>query len=258
MNFGMKSKLLVIAAVFLTFNAISWGLTGHRVVGDIAQQHLTKKAQKEITKIMGTESLVDAANWMDFVKSDQAYNYMNVWHYVTIPDGETYAKSTKDPKGNIIWAINKFIGELKSDTLTQEEKKFAIRCLVHLVGDIHQPLHVGNGKDRGGNDIKIKYFWQESNLHRIWDSGMIDDQKLSYSEWTVKLNHVSKDQLEQWQAATVTDWANESMALRPSVYDFGDQTNLTYRYNFDHIGEVQLRLTQAGVRLAGIFNEIYK
>ena len=183
---------------------------------------------------------------------------MNVWHYVTIPDGETYASSTKDPKGDIIWAINKFIGELKSDTLTQEEKKFAVRCLVHLVGDIHQPLHVGNGKDRGGNDIKIKYFWQESNLHRIWDSGMIDGQQLSYSEWTVKLNHVSKDQLEQYQSAKVTDWANESMSLRPSVYDFGDQNNLTYRYNFDHIGEVQLRLTKAGVRLAGIFNEIYQ
>ena len=102
MNFDMKSKLLIIVGVFLTFNAISWGLTGHRVVGDIAQQYLSKRAQKELVKIMGTESLVDAANWMDFVKSDRDYNYMNVWHYVTIPDGETYASSTKDPKGDII------------------------------------------------------------------------------------------------------------------------------------------------------------
>ena len=254
----MKTKLLILFGFFLTFNAISWGLTGHRVIGDIAEQYLTRKAKKEITKIMGTESLVDVANWMDFIKSDPQYNYMNLWHYVTIPDGETYASSTKDPKGDVIWAIDKFIAELKSDTLTIEEKQFAINCLVHLVGDIHQPVHVGNGKDKGGNDVKIKYFWENSNLHRIWDSGMIDGQNLSYSEWTLKLNHVTKHEIEQWQSASVIDWANESMALRASVYDFGNQKNLTYRYNFDHIDEVDNRLLKAGIRLAGIFNEIYQ
>ena len=257
-RFGMKIKILIIFGFFLTVNAISWGLTGHRVIGDIAQQHLTRKAKKGITKILGTESLADVGNWMDFIKSDPQYNYMNVWHYVTIPDGETYATSTKDPNGDIIWAIDKFIGELKSDTLNHEEKKFALKCLVHLVGDIHQPLHVGNGKDKGGNDIKIKYFWQNSNLHRIWDSGIIDGQNLSYSEWTVKLNHVTKQELALWQSASVIEWANESMALRPSVYDFGDKKNLTYRYNYDHIAELEGRLLKAGVRLAGILNEIYQ
>jgi hypothetical protein len=254
----MKIKVLIVLGLFLTLKAASWGLTGHRVIADIAQLYLTKKARKEIVKVLGTESLVDVANYMDFIKSDRQYDYMSTWHYVTIPDGETYATITREPKGDIIWAINKFIGELKSDTLTLDEAQFAVKCLVHLVGDIHQPLHVGNGLDRGGNDIKIKYFWQSSNLHRIWDSGIIDGQNLSYSEWTLKLNHISKKQVAEWQAASVIDWAGESMELRASAYNYGEQKNLTYRYNYDHIEELEERLIKAGIRLAGILNDIYQ
>lgn len=254
----MKTKVLVVLGLFITIKAASWGLAGHRVIGDIAQQYLSKKARKELVNVMGTESLVDVANYMDFIKSDSQYDFMGTWHYVTIPDGETYATIEKEPEGDVIWAIDKFVGELKSDTLTLEEEQFAIKCLVHLVGDIHQPLHVGNGIDRGGNDVKIKYFWENSNLHRIWDSGIIDGQDLSYSEWTLKLNHISKEQVLQWQSASVEDWANESKALRSSVYNFGEQKNLTYRYNYDHIEEVEERLLKAGVRLAGILNDIYQ
>mgnify|MGYP000421600537 CR=1 FL=1 len=72
-----------------------------------------------------------------------------------------------------------------------------------------------------------------------------------------KINHPSKAQVEAWQNDTVLDWAQESMDLRPSVYDIGDSKNLTYRYNYDHIAQVELRLLQAGIRLAGVLNEIY-
>ena len=128
---------------------------------------------------------------------------------------------------------------------------------MHLVGDIHQPLHVGNGEDRGDNDVKIKYFWESSNLHRVWDSGMIDGQNMSYTEWVVKINHATDNQISDWQNDPVLDWADESKNLRPSVYDIGDKKNLTYRYNYDHIAQVELRLLQAGIRLAGLLNEVY-
>lgn len=254
----MKIKVLLILILFLSFKAGSWGLTGHRVTGEIAQNHLSRKAQKEIKRILGDETLAEAANFMDFIKSEPKYDYMGTWHYVTIPAGETYGTAKKEPLGDIIWAINKFTGELMSDTLTREEEVFALRCLIHLVGDIHQPLHVGNGTDRGGNDVRIKYFWQNSNLHRIWDSGMIDGQLLSYSEWTNKLDHADKATIEKWQSASVEEWAYESQAMLTSVYDFGDQDNLTYRYNYDHLHEVELRLHQAGIRLAGLLNKIYR
>jgi nuclease S1 len=254
----MKYKTIIILFIFLAVRASSWGLTGHRVVGQIAENYLSRKARKEVKKILGDETLADVANWMDFIKSEPAYDYMKPWHYVTIAEGQTYATSEKVPEGDVIWAINKFIGELKTDTLTLEEQQFALKSLVHLVGDIHQPLHVGNGMDRGGNDVKLKYFWQNSNLHRVWDSGMIDGQNLSYTEWVARIDHTSKTQVESWQLASINDWAMESYTMRSSVYAIGERKNLNYRYNYDHINQVELRLQQAGVRLAGVLNDIFK
>jgi len=254
----MKYKIIVILLMFLAIQASSWGLTGHRVVGQIAEDYLSKKARKAVKKILGTETLADVANWMDFIKSESSYNYMGSWHYVTIADGETYETSDKAKGGDIIWAINKFIGELKSDTTSLSQQQFALKSLVHLVGDIHQPLHVGNGTDRGGNSFKVKYFRRDSNLHRVWDSEIIDGQNLSYSEWVKRINHAEKTQIEEWQDGTINDWALESMAMRESVYAIGEKKNLSYRYNYDHIDQVELRLLQAGVRLAGVLNSIFQ
>ena len=254
----MKYKITFVLIMFLVIKASSWGLTGHRVVGQVADIYLTKKARKEVKKILGTESLADVANWMDFIKSEAKFDFMYNWHFVTIPDGQSYETSNKESKGDVIWALNKSINELKSDTLTLEEQQFALKTLVHLVGDIHQPLHVGNGTDKGGNDVKLKYFWQDSNLHRVWDSGMIDGQDLSYSEYVLRINHTNKELVEKWQSASINEWAMESMAMRSSVYAIGEKKNLTYRYNYDHIADVDQRLLLAGVRLAGVLNEIFK
>ena len=254
----MKYKVIIILLVFFAVQASSWGLTGHRVVGKIAEIYLTKKAKKEVKRILGHKDLTDVANWMDFIKSKPAYDYMYAWHYVTIPDGQTYETSKKAKNGDAIWAINKCINELKTDTLTLDEQQFALKTLVHLIGDIHQPLHVGNGTDKGGNDVKLKYFSKSSNLHRVWDSEMIDGQNLSYSEYVLRINHPQKEQITQWQAASINEWAMESMAMRASVYAIGKKKSIGYRYNYDHIAEVDQRLLQAGVRLAGVLNDIFK
>ena len=254
----MKQKVIIILFVFLAVQASSWGLTGHRTIGQIAEIYLSKKAKKEVKKILGTETLAEVSNWMDFIKSEPKFDHMKPWHYVTIPDGQTYETSEKSPEGDVIWAINKFIDELKSDTLSPIEQQFALKSLVHLIGDIHQPMHVGNGTDKGGNDVKLKYFWQSSNLHRVWDSGIIEGQQLSYTEWVAKINHASDAQVEKWQAASINDWAMESMSMRSSIYEIGEEKSINYRYNYDHIDEVELRLLQAGIRLAGVINEIYK
>lgn len=254
----MIKKATFIVALFISFNAISWGLTGHRVVGEIAQKHISGKAKKNLHRVFGHQSLAYNANWMDFIKSDPQYDHMKPWHYCTIPDGKTYAEAGTPDEKDIIWAINDFTAQLKSDTLTLDEERFALRVLIHLVGDVHQPLHVGNGEDRGGNDVKLKYFWQNSNLHRVWDSGIIDGEKLSYTEFAQFIDHNEKDEIEKLQNSTPLDWANESKSLRASVYDIEGQDNLTYRYVYDHKAQVHLRLKEAGIRLAGLLNEIYK
>ena len=160
--------------------AFSWGKTGHRVVGQIAMNHMSKKALKNVQSVLGNEDVAIVANWMDYVKSEQDKRYMNPWHYCTIHQGEEYAGAPEE--GDAIQKIHQFIDELKTKNFTVDEQ-FALKSLIHLVGDIHQPLHVGNGEDKGGNDVKVTFFGDKSNLHRVWDSDMIDFEQLSYQEY---------------------------------------------------------------------------
>ncbi len=129
--------------------------------------------------------------------------------------------------------------------------------LIHLVGDVHQPLHVGNGTDRGGNDVKVTYFWKSSNLHSVWDTGMIDGQNLSYTEYVAWIDHTSDAQITQWKNDDLMVWVKESISLRPQVYDLPESKEINYRYNYNNIAAANERLLKAGVRLAGLLEEIY-
>ncbi len=248
-------KIVFVALLSILSNSIfAWGQTGHRVVGEIAWKHQNNKAQKNVQRVLGTESLAMCANYMDFIKSEPQYDSLSPWHYCTIKAGEKYNGAPKE--GDVIMAIDHYINEIETGNFSVDEA-FALKCLVHLVGDIHQPLHCGNGTDRGGNDVKVDYMWQKSNLHRVWDSGMIDNQQLSYTEYTEWIDIAPKDQVAKWQNSTVMDWVAESQQLHPQVYDIPENGRLSYGYTHDNIATVNQRLLQAGIRLAGILNKIY-
>jgi len=252
----MKKLFSLLFIFVLVFQSFGWGATGHRVVGLIAERHLSKKAKKNIQKVLEGETLAEVSNFMDFIKSDATYRHMSPWHYATIPQGTTYEKPPEE--GDIIHTITRLITELQSKNFTDEDEAFALKCLVHLVGDIHQPLHVGNGTDRGGNDIKLDYFWRGSNLHRVWDSGIIDGQQYSYTEYSDWIDHATEQQEQQWKTAAVLDWAYESSEYRAQCYQtVPEDKKLTYRYNYDNLALVNQRLLQAGIRLAHVLNEIY-
>ncbi|MFT6883321.1 MAG: hypothetical protein ACJAVY_002125 [Marinoscillum sp.] len=253
----MKRLISTLCFVLISFFAFSWGNTGHRVVGQIADKHLSKKARKQINAILKNESLAESGNFMDFIKSDPKYRHMSPWHYCTIPDSLTYEASGTPEEGDAIVTINRLIEELKSKKFTDEDEAFALKCLVHLIGDLHQPLHVGNGTDKGGNDVKLDYFWKSSNLHSVWDSGMIDGTQFSYTEYANWINHASETETKEWQSTSVLDWANESKKYRVKAYDFPEDKKLSYRYDYDNRELLNLRLLQAGIRLAGVLNEIY-
>jgi hypothetical protein len=237
-------------------SSFGWGPTGHRATGWIAEKYLNKKARAAIRKILKEQSLAITSTWMDEVRSDSLYDHMVDWHWVTIPFGETYEESAKNPNGDIIGTIERVISELKTRKLSPEKELENIRILVHLIGDIHQPLHVGGKNDKGGNDVKVNWFRAESNLHRVWDSDMIDDSKLSYTELAQSLDKPSASELKMWQKAAVPDWAKESQSYEKQVYDVGNG-KLGYKYSYEHWHIVRLRLLQAGVRLAGVLNELY-
>ena len=250
-------QLLCILSLILALPAYSWGPTGHYTIGHIAEHYLSKKARKKITALLENESLPIVGVWMDEIRSDDSYRHTYDWHWVTIPDNLDYNQTDKNPKGDIIMTIERLVKELKSDTLSSETEVEHLKMLVHLVADIHQPLHVGKGDDRGGNDIKVVWHWEESNLHRVWDIGMIEVQKLSYTELAHALGFASKQEITQWQESNVRDWANESKAMRAQVYELPENKKINYRYTYKNYPTVKKRLKQAGVRLAGLLNEIY-
>ncbi len=252
----MKKFLLFLFCSFFSSSGFGWGATGHRATGLIAEQYLNTKAKKKISQLLNGESLAMAGNWMDEIKSDSAYDYMNDWHWVTIETGQTYGQSKKNSNGDLINALEKIITELKTHKLTVKQETEYLKILIHLVGDIHQPFHVGCCNDQGGNKVKVKWFRGESNLHKVWDSDMIDETRLSYTELAQALGKPDKNTVAAWQKTAVRDWANESMSYRKQVYAIGDG-NLGYKYSYRNLGTAKEQILKAGIRLANILNQIY-
>src|SRR5262249_16253773 len=132
----------------------------------------------------------------------------------------------------------------------------ALKFLVHFIGDVHQPLHVGRRADRGGNEIIVLWFSEPSNLHSVWDSGMIDNTKLSFSEIAEFIDHPMPEEATTSQRAPLPDCVRESFNVRQQVYDIGKR-DLGFDYSFRNMPLVEKRLVQAGVRLAGLLNSIF-
>jgi hypothetical protein len=247
---------LVLVSILPSFG---WGQTGHRVVGEIATSQLKPCTEKKIAAILQGESLAMCSTWMDEVKSDKAYDHWDPWHYCTIGDHQSYAEAGTPSQGDILMKLDEITRELETKKFKHGGEANAIKILVHLLGDLHQPLHVGRGDDKGGNDFKIKYFGKSSNLHRIWDSDLIDGTQLSYTEYSQHLlRTTTQDRVKQHQSGSYLDWANESKALRMAgIYPPADLENLSYQYGYENYSRLEERLVQAGVRLAMVLNRIY-
>jgi hypothetical protein len=249
--------VLCVSAIFARTSQ-AFGPTGHRVVGRIAETHLSDAAARAVKELMGSESLAQAATWPDDIRSDTTLPNTGDWHFVTIEDGQTYETSKKNPKGDAIVKLQEFINVFRNPGATKEQKVVALRWIVHLTGDLHQPLHVGRGPDRGGNTIKVTWFGKETNLHSVWDSELIESTQLSFSELAEFINSPTPEQIAKWQKSNILDWAQESMDYRQQVYTApGPATKDGYRYSYENLPLVKLRLTQAGVRLAGVLNQIF-
>lgn len=255
----MKNLILCSTLVVLSYSpaAFSWGKTGHRIVGEIAQRNLDAKALKGIKELAGNEDLSRVSNWPDEIRSDPKMGYTSPWHYVSIPTGKTYFDQKRNKDGDVIEALYRFEDTLRDPKATKEQKLDSLRFLVHMTGDMHQPLHVGLAEDRGGNSIKVKWFKTETNLHSLWDEELVDFEKLSFTEYASYLNHYSKDEKKEWEKGSFIDWAKESQELRPKVYDLPESGNVSYEYNYKVKPIIEQRFKQAGLRLAHVLNKIF-
>ncbi|RZK52547.1 MAG: S1/P1 Nuclease [Pedobacter sp.] len=259
-----KRLVVVFALVYVPITASAWGVLGHRIVGEIADSYLQVKAKAAIKQILGTESIALAANWADFVRSDSSYSYLSSWHYVNLnPDmskTDLFSYLDNQPSANVYNKTNEMIVVLKNPKSTLAQKTLALKMLIHLIGDMNQPMHTARKDDLGGNKVQVLWFGQKSNLHKVWDEQLIDFQQLSYTEYTKAINHPTALQIGNWQKASLKDCIWESYSICNKIYATGIKTDdkLSYKYNYDWIGTVNEQLLKGGVRLAKILNDIYK
>lgn len=259
----LKKIILPLVLIAFCFTLISWGVIGHRAIGKIADNHLNTKAKEAVTKLLGSESLAMVSTYPDEIRPYPQYAYTAPWHYVNLPEGLNYEdfstqlKSMEKP--NIYKAIFNCISDLKNPSKTKEEQVFALKFLVHLVGDLHQPMHTGHSEDSGGNGIKIKLMRKEGNLHGLWDSGLIDYAGMSYQELATSCDVFQKQETEVWKKDDVVKWAFESYEISKQLYaEAAQNPDFDYTYYPKHADLVKKRLAQAGIRLSAVLNEIYK
>jgi hypothetical protein len=288
----MKNRCLpiVFLATLFALRAMAWGPTGHRVVAEIAQRHLTPTARERVASLLRGYSLAEVANWADDLRSDPRFDKYMPLHYATVPDGvKSYRDSKKALCGDLVAAIDalsaflktgsrddlfavkaltdKSDGKTKAACNPQETDPISaetgLRLLVHFMGDLSQPLHIG-GADQGGNLVKVNWMnrWQ-SNLHSIWDDEMVDFERLDYLAYSHFLDHTSDADAARWQLGDTIAWADEDVAMRPKLYLFPDKpVTPGYLVSYGYIGAQRDRMRQqllkGGLRLAGVLNTIFK
>lgn len=244
----------------LCLPAHAWGKTGHRVTGEIAEAHLSENAQAKIQEILGVEDLAEASTWPDFMRSsptDYWQRTANPWHYVTVPEGSTYPDVEIPEWGDAATALASFRETLLSETASPEEQALALRFAVHIIGDLHQPLHAGNGLDRGGNTFTVTFFDKMTNLHSVWDTELINHEQLSYTEMTDWLSRtISTEDVRDWSVTDPAVWINESAAIRDTIYP--EERDLRWSYVYSHRATYRQRLKQAGIRIAAYLNETFE
>jgi hypothetical protein len=258
----LKKLLFVFAITYTPLLTMAWGTQGHRICGQIASTYLTPKARAAIQDILGNETIALAGNWADFIKSDPDYSYLSPWHYIDFDKAYTYPEMVEylnhDTNVDAYTKLQFLISELKKKNLSSENKLLYLRMLIHIVEDVHQPMHAAHADDKGGNDFKVSWFSNPTNLHSVWDSQLIDFQQLGYTEYAMAINHSTSAQRAEWQKAPISQWIFESNQIAEKLYtEIKPGDVLNYKYNFTHIGIVNQQLLKAGIRLAGVLNQLF-
>lgn len=262
--------LALATSAIMASPAMAWGPIGHRITAKIAQDNVSGRTRAEIERILAHEELPEAATWPDEERSnpDPFWKEAGPWHYITLPPGAGVDALQHPAEGDAETALARFTAVLRDPAASRQDKATALRFVVHIVGDLHMPLHTGKDGDRGGNWVNVLWFDEPNNLHWVWDEGMILRQQLSYTEYADRLEaRTTPDQVLEWWDATPRTWMAESVALRDRIYpatgpELGMGTRevpvvLSYQYNYDWTPAMELRLQQAGVRIAAYLDGVF-
>lgn len=256
----MRKIALIILIALVPAIAFAWGPKGHDTVAYIAEKHLSKKTLKKVTEVLDGHSLVYVANWMDNASHTDEYAHTKTWHYVNVDaNEESYAASAKEANGDVVTAINDIVAALKSGELTPEEEQANLMMLIHLVGDMHCPMHAGRKSDRGGNGTQVKYFGGQKKLHSVWDSEIVESaHRWSYTEWQYQVDRATPKEMKAMAQGTPNDWIEETVILARDVYaNSPSGVNLSYDYVAKYAPIIEQQFLKGGIRLAKLLEEIY-
>ena len=255
-----KALFLLSVAVLCSTQVFGWGQKGHDIAAYVAEQHLSKKVAQKVTSVLEGHSLVYYANWLDNASHTPKYAYTSTWHYANVDEGYTYETMPRNEKGDVVGAVKSIVTQLCSGELTAEQENEAVRMLIHLVGDMHCPMHAGRKSDVGGNRGQIKFFNKNTNLHRVWDSQILESAHAwSYTEWQQQIDRLSQEEIDEICKGTVEDWFGETVAEAQKIYEeIPEGKNLSYNEVAYYAPVVERQLLKAGVRLAFLLEEIYK
>jgi hypothetical protein len=258
-------KVLAVALVCGTLPGYGWGPEGHSLVARIAEAELSASARARVAEILGPgQTMASVASWADQVRRQR--DNTAPWHYIDIPIDKPHMDLARDcPKGDCVVAqISVERATLSDPAATPLQRKEALMFLIHFVGDMHQPLHCSDNKDKGGNDVRVVFFDRPGNLHGTWDSGLLGRMGKENDLFPLFLQDAQKHR-KKWSKGTVADWAEEShKAAQKIVYGKlpkvakGTPEPLGAAYEKAADPLIRTQIEKAGDRLARVLNETFK
>lgn len=256
----ISKSLLTIFLSAASLSAFAWGQKGHDVTVFIAENNLTPVTLEKVTDILDGKSIVYWANWLDNASHTPEYAYSKTWHYKNIDKGVEYEEAPLHPNGDIIRAIYEQVYVLQDTESSKADQQLALKILVHLMGDLHQPMHMGHASDLGGNRWTVNYFGRDTNLHSAWDSSIPESgHKWTYTEWNNQINRASDSEKNEILADGTPDkWGKETFEICKEVYQKTPQgTKISYDYVADWTPVVEQQFLRGGLRLADVLNSIF-
>ncbi|HEX3927558.1 MAG TPA: S1/P1 nuclease [Gemmatimonadales bacterium] len=250
----MRSLVLGSLAALTFF----WGPEGHQIVARVAEARLTPAARAEATRLLGGQSIADVASWADNVRSQRPET--GAWHYVDIELGDTSYVAARDCAHDActVAAIGHELGILRDHTRSDSDRAEALKFVVHFVGDLHQPLHGADNHDKGGNSVRVTFETRPTNLHSLWDSGILNTMG-SEDQLVRKIQDeiAHRDDIAKLAESTPAQWAMESHDIARDVVYGQLPSSLTISNHYIDIAQpiIQERLLRAGVRLAALLNQ---
>lgn len=256
----LNRHFLAFGFFFMAFSVAAYDVVGHRIIADIAYSNLTPVARRKVDKVLGIKGMVYQAAWADEVRSDNKYAYSYPWHYQNLADNMTTTDLKKlldNPASegeHLFYALGQLTARLKKDRSDTEALKF----LVHFIGDLHQPMHLGLESDKGGNRLEMSWFGRKTNLHSVWDGSIVESRKMSYTEYSRYLQDTFDQRKADYLKADLLQSVEATYAVRNAIYSY-DMSN-TNNYNYIHFfaANADVLLYRAGIQLANVLNGIYK